>query len=274
MTVTTAARTISGIPGNAGPTFLRVLHAEWIRFASVRSSWIMVGAMLATMVAVGGVIAAAASAGQADVDRGELLDAVRSAVTAGVLLVAPLAGAIGVATTAGEHQTGTVAVTFTAVPRRTPVLLAKAAVAAAVAAAGGVLGSVLAWGLGWLATVRSDLVVPFTDRQILAAVGGSVGYLACVGVMGVALGAIARSAVLGTLLLVGLLFGLPLAGLGLPTDVAAPWQSVLPSVAGRDLVVVHPLGHGPALARDILVLVGWCALVWAFGHLRLVRRDV
>src|SRR4051812_33801099 len=112
----------------------------------------------------------------------------------GVQLAQGVVAVAGVQVLAGEYSTGMIATSWLAVPRRLPVLAAKAVwllagvSAAGIVAVGGsvLLGHALSWSY-------PDLWSPAVFR----AAGGSVVYLCLVALLGLGVAAVLRNAAMG-----------------------------------------------------------------------------
>lgn len=279
------ARTATG--ARRGPTFPRVLAAEWTKVTSLRST---VAIVVATVAVSGGLTYLGAKASSTDPG----FDPIRS-VGDGLPLavVGPLVLAVLVGT--GEHGTGTFRSTFTAVPRRLPVLAAQTVVTAVLA----LLTAVLAVGaavLGLLPAGASRGMTPDLASdgtpQVLA---GTVAYLVGTGLFGFALGALLRRTVPAVVAAVVLVLVLPVAlmlATDFSTDPLAPVDaSTTPAIDPVTTVVtLLPGGAGSLVATPgsgrvdgapdlgpgggALVLAGWVAVPLAAAAYRLRRRDL
>ena len=104
-------------------TFPRVLHSEWIKLRSLRSTGLTLAAAVLTMVAMGWIIAWATNRNWSELRPDE--QAAFSAIDftlAGSTLAQLAIGVLGVLLITGEYATGMIRATFGAVPRRLPVL--------------------------------------------------------------------------------------------------------------------------------------------------------
>ena len=142
--MTAATVAVGAAPSrSSGVTFGRVLTAEWIKFRTVRATlW----TLPLTLVAMVGV-ATLSAWGMSTLDSHESFtaaDAVTGGTQFGQLVVIVLA----ILTITGEYSTGQIRSSITAVPRRTPVLAAKAIV----------LAGALFWGILLSALARTQLV--------------------------------------------------------------------------------------------------------------------
>jgi ABC-2 type transport system permease protein len=246
-----------------GVPFRALLRSEWTKLRTLRSTW-WCAAVYAVLVLTLGWLGAAItdSAPRADF-------AVGAALTGfgfGQLVLVVLGVLVG----AGEHATGMAMSSFTAVPRRTRLLLARTlgtAVVTAVLTALLAVGCVLAAGL--LTEVPGG--VRPTDALVLRPVGLQVVAAVLVVVLAAALGTMLRSTAGGIglgMVLVLLLPPLLAAEGGRVTE----WLSyALPALrVGEDAFLVGHAGWAAGLA----VVGAWALGAWALGAVLLERRDV
>jgi ABC-2 type transport system permease protein len=256
--------------GHGHVTFPRVVLSEWIKFRSLRSSWVTLLAAVAALVVIGLLIG---------YNTGKNFqglapeDSAPSGVLQGYHLAQLLVGVLGILFVSGEYSTGMIRSTLAAVPRRLPVLAAKALVFGAVALVTMIPTSFVAF-LGAMAfRAHYGHGSSLSDPGILRVVVGTGVYLALIGLLGSALGWIIRStpgaiSTLVALLLIvpGLLFVLP----GAWVKTAAEY---LPSEAGSSFVAnvqdAARLAAGPGFA----VLVAWVVVALGVAAVVLKRRD-
>jgi ABC-2 type transport system permease protein len=250
----------------------RVLNSEWIKMRSLRSTALTLLAAVTTMVAAGWLFGWATNR-QWSTTPPEQLAAFSPVDTtlAGYNLAQLAVGVLGVLLVTGEYATGMVRATFGAVPRRLPVLWAKATLYAVVTFALMLAAGLVAFlgGQQFLGTHGTDLSAPGVVRAIV----GAAGYLTLIGVFAVALGFLIRSTAGGIATLFGLLLVLPGLGLLLP----ATWQDhllpYLPSNAGASMFSAHTASGSLSASVGLLVLLGWVAAALAGAALVLKRRD-
>jgi hypothetical protein len=250
----------------------RVLRSEWIKMRSLRSTALTLIAAVTTMVAAGWLFGWVMNQ-QWSTTRPEELASFSPIDTTldGYNLVQLAIGVLGVLLVTGEYATGMVRATFGAVPRRLPVLWAKAFLYAGVTFVL-MLAAALAAFLGgqlFLGTHGTDLSAPGALRAIV----GVAGYLTLVGVFAVALGFIIRSTAGGIATLFGLLLVLPGIGLLLPASWRDHVLPYLPSNAGASMFSVHTATGSLSASLSLLVLVGWVAAALAGAALTLTQRD-
>ncbi|KSW29529.1 ABC transporter permease [Cellulomonas sp. B6] len=270
-----------------GPTFPRVVASEWTKLVSLRSPWWTGG----VTVVVAGVITYL-SAQASSVDPG--FDPVGSLST-GLGLAQVGALVLGVLAGAGEFRTGAARTTFTAVPRRWPVVAAQALVTAAFAAVVAVL-SVAASVVGLLPpAARRGIAVDVWEGETPGVMLGMGLFVVGLTLLGLAIGVLLRRTVpaMVTTLVVALVLPVLLTMVGPPPLPADP--TVLEPVAqvtvGGTLMVLSPGGAAQLMtfpassgpmegAPDIgpvgggLVLAAWVLVLLVAAVLRLRLRDV
>ena len=255
-----------GVGGDV--TLARVAGSEWIKFRSLRSSWYMLGSAVALLPIFGAVVAynTRTPTGLA------AEDAVPSAVLQGYNGAQLLVGVLGVLFVTGEYGTGMIRSTLAAVPRRVPVLLAKAGIFVAVSLVPMLVAS-LATFLGAEAFLSHyGHGYSLSDPTALRVVLGTGIYLTLVGLRGAALGWILRSTAGGIAALVGLVLVTPVL-----FQLLGAWGRdlgrFLPSNAGGSFVSSlagdHMLGPWSGLG----VLVAWVAVALVAAATQLRRRD-
>jgi ABC-2 type transport system permease protein len=250
----------------------RVLASEWIKMRSLRSTALTLAAAFLTMVAAGWVFGWATHRQWTTMPPERLASfSPIDATLAGYNLAQLAVGVLGVLLVTGEYATGMVRATFGAVPRRLPVLWAKATLYAGVTFVLMLAAGLVAFlgGQWFLSTHGTDLSAPGAVRAIV----GVAGYLTMIGVFAVALGFLIRSTAGGIATLFGLLLVLPGLGLLLP----ATWQDhllpYLPSNAGASIISLHTAPGSLSASVGLLVLIGWVAGAMAGAALVLKRRD-
>jgi ABC-2 type transport system permease protein len=253
------------------------LHAEWTKQRTVAgTAWLLLGTIALT-VAVSAMVSASVACPhtRCAVDPGRVS---LSGIDLGQAVVAILA----VLAVGGEYSTGMIRTTLAAMPRRSTVLAAKAAVltgltlaAGAVAVAGSLLaGRLILPGRG-LTQARGYPALSPGDGTVLRAAAGSVLYLALIALLALGVAAVVRdsAAAIGSVL--GLLYLFPI----LAAAVGDPhWQRHLqqigPMTAGLAIQATTglrtlPIGPWAGLG----VLAAWAAAALLAGGLLLRLRD-
>jgi ABC-2 type transport system permease protein len=251
----------------------RVLRSEWAKLWSLGSTWITLGLSLLVMVGFGLIFASTYAPGGAG--HGPGADAKDGMVLAlGGLNFAQLAlGVLGVLVMAGEYSTGMIRSTLAAVPTRLPVLWSKIANYGAISFVVATVGAFVAF-FGTQAMLHgTDMVIGIGSAGVLRSLFGAGVYLALVGVLGVALGALIRSVAGGIGALVATLMLLPLFTGLLPTTLKNDINPFLPSVSGGSAFSLHQLPHTLSPGAGLAVFAGWVALAMAGAAWRLKRAD-
>ena len=108
-------------------SFTRVLHSEWIKLWSLRSTYWSVLATLAAMVLIAVMLGVASMVEEAAAGPDGQM-----AIGMGYSFAQVVVAVLGVLTITGEYTTGMIRSTLAAVPARLPALAAKAVLVAAV----------------------------------------------------------------------------------------------------------------------------------------------
>jgi ABC-2 type transport system permease protein len=250
----------------------RVLVSEWIKLRSLRSTALTLLAAVVAMIALAWLVGWATNAHWATMqpdERAGFNPIDRS--LAGVNLAQLAIGVLGVLLITGEYATGMIRATFAAVPRRLPVLWAKAALYAVVTFTLMLVSAFLAFLVGqhFLASHGTTLSAPHAWRAIL----GVAVYLTLIGMLAVAFGFLIRSTAGGIATLFGLLLVLPGVGQLLPASWQAHTLPYLPSNAGSSMfsVRVDPTALSPG--TGLLVVCIWVAVALALAAVVVRSRD-
>lgn len=261
-------------------SFARTVHAEWIKFWTVRSTW---WTLAATVVVMAGIAALAAWGTASGID-GEPLEPMSlvSLMTSGKSLAELTIAVLGVLAITGEYSTGMIRSTFAAVPRRTSILAAKAVVLSVAVVATTAIGMALSTvtTLPWKDTLGAGL--DLGDSEQLRILVGFPLYLMAVGLLALAIGALLRrtagavASVLGLLLVVETVFMLvPLRFF----ELVSPF---LPATAGSRLLMdadtmaaMDATSNAAHLTpwEGYGVLVAWVVVLGTLAAVLLRRRD-
>jgi ABC-2 type transport system permease protein len=246
-----------------------VLISEWTKLRSVRSTYWTLLIAVATPIGLSALVAVtlANAPGKGGQNVDPLLPGVLSQEYA-VLAV----GVLGVLGFSTEYSTGLIRTTFAAVPRRRPVLAAKAVVIGALTLVAGEVVAFACFALVQAVLSGKHLSVSLSHPGVPGAVLAAGLLLFVVAIMGLGLGAIIRHTAGGIAALVGLIF-LPAILALLP----APWGGRIGRFtlleAARQLTALHPATNLFAPAWSLLVLLAWPALTLAAAALTITRRD-
>jgi ABC-2 type transport system permease protein len=246
------------------------LHAEWTKTRTVAGPlWLLLGTVAAMVVmstVATSVVNCTASCG------GDTTKLTLAGVYLGQALVAILAVLI----ISGEHGTGMIRTTLTAVPRRAIAFAAKAITLTGVVAVGGtvaVLGAVLAGRL--ILPDLGDQALSLADGPTLRAVFGTVLYLILIGLLSFGIATAVRDSATSIGVVLGLLYIVPIVAVTISDP---DWQRLLektaPMSAGLAIQATTDLESLPISPwAGLGVTAGWAAAALVAGGLLLHRRD-
>jgi ABC-2 type transport system permease protein len=237
-----------------------VIRSEWIKLRSVRSTAVVL-ALSAVLIAF--VPLVTARPGYNPIDQSLF----------GVHFATLTVSVLGVLVITGEYATGMILATFCAVPRRLPVLWAKAAVFGAVVFAVSLAGALLAVAAGQARYGGASLA----SAGAVRAVAGTALFLTVMGLLGLGFGFWTRNTAAGITAVIAFTFIFSQGGDVLP----ASWQPhvipYLPFQAGEAVYTVQPY---PAYAHELLgpwaglgVLCGYLAVTLAAAAVTVRRTD-
>ncbi len=252
-----------------------VLSSEWTKLTSVRSTvWTLVITAIAG-VGIGALVTSAQAARFSNRSLAARLafDPTRSSLS-GMLFAQLAIGVLGVLVVSAEYSTGTIRATFSAVPRRPMVLVAKVLLLAVVAFAVGEIVSFSAFLLGQHILSGKTPTASLSDPTAVRAVVGAGLYLTAIGLLAVGLATIIRHTAAAISAFVGVLFILPIIANVLPSSFANDVGRFLPAQIGTRMMTVNYHGadsFGPWLSFGLLC--AYAAVLLIGGCVLLVRRD-
>jgi ABC-2 type transport system permease protein len=254
-----------------GPVTQRgVIAAEWLKFRSLRSTLLVLLAAVLGMVAFGAIIAMNTRnpAGQ------DPEDLVASGPLQGYYLGQLLMGALGVLVVSGEYSSGMIRATMAAVPKRLPVLIAKAVVFTVVVGVSMIGASIVAFLVAQAVLSGHRHTFSLADSSTLRVVIGTGIYLTLVGLIGSVMAWIVRStpgalvATLALILVLPILFELVFPSWG---DYIGAY---LPTGAGQSFSTNLALPHALSPWVGLAVMVSWVAAGLVAAAWVLKRKDV
>ncbi len=252
-----------------------VFRSEWTKLYSLRSTRY---ALLTTAVlTIGfGIIASAANASRwssmSVIDKASFDPLATSllGVRFGVLAI----GVLGVLLIAGEYSTGMIRSTMTAVPKRLPVLWAKAGVYALVSLLIALPAAFIAFFAGQAILSGQHIQIAFSHPGVPGAVLGAAGYLTLVGLFAMGIGAILRNTAAGIATFAGVMFVIPPLISILPSSISNSIDPYLPSNAGEAMMRISHDANTLSPAAGLAVFAAYVAVVIGVAAVLLVRRDV
>lgn len=195
-------------PVNARLSFDGILKGEWIKLLSLRSIRWSVLVMLALSWG-GAALLSLGMAGSEFVTPETLTSVVAQAATFGSMFTVLIMGVLGVLAVTSEYASGMILSSLTAVPSRTPLLLAKALVVAALAFVVGALstfGGALLSGL----VLGDGALKALVDPSVVVSLFGNTLYLTLAALLALGIGTLLRSSAGAISAVVGLLFIAPI----------------------------------------------------------------
>ncbi|MGC5011840.1 ABC transporter permease [Streptosporangium sp. DT93] len=271
----------TGTGARAG--FGHLMASEWAKIRSVRSTvWSLIvmivltvgfTVLMAAITVMNWATASAARKWQMVGDPLTLL--VQPGVSSGRLAVCVL----GVMVIAGEYSTGSIRSSLLAVPGRTPMLAAKAAVLGLLVFVVTELIVLPSFLIG-AAILGERVDVSLADPEVLRAVTGAGLYLALQALFALAVGTLLRHTAAAITCVLALVLVVPNLLVMLPGEVGRAVYSFFPTVAGQAILVgdAQQAASPAPLASlspwaGIAVLALWTAALLALAAHLLRRRD-
>ena len=265
-----ASRTLATALGDA-------LAAEWTKARTLASTgWLLLAAVVLT-VAVSAAVAAAVTCPAGNCAE----DPAKISLT-GIYLGQAVVAILAVLMISSEYSTGMIRLTLAAMPRRTTVLAAKAAILTGLVLAAGavaVLASVLAGqivlpGHG-IDSAHGYPSLSLADGPVLRATVGSVLYLALIALLSLGTATAVRDSATAIGIVLGLLYLFPIVGAALGgSQLARHLQQIGPMTAGLAIQATTGLRNlpiGPWAGLGVLAV--WTAVALLAGGLVLRFRD-
>jgi ABC-2 type transport system permease protein len=256
-------------------TQARVVFSEWTKLHSLRSTrWSLLAGFLLT-IAFPVIFAAVTSSHWGTMSPHERADRHPLDIALAGVNVSQLAIAVlGVLVITGEYSTGMIRASFTAVPKRLPVLWGKTFVFGVVSFLLMLPPVLIAFFASQAILSRHHILqISFSHPGVARSVIGGSLYLLLVGVFALGIGAIVRNTAGGIATFAAIFFVIPPLMNVLPTSWNNAISKYLPSEAGRQVFSLTHGAHSLSPLWGGLLFVGYCALVLAITAVLLVRRD-
>jgi ABC-2 type transport system permease protein len=238
----------------------QLLRAEWVKFSSVRSTWVLTALAVVLSLVIAGIAASADDGSHRPV---ETL-AVSSTFVFVLLLV------LGIQFIGQEYRFGTIRATFTAVPHRTRVLVAKTTFGISVGVATAFVAFIGSFVVASIVLSGDGRSIPF-DARLAETVTGFVVVAGVSVALGIGVGAITRNPAFGIAAVLIDMFVLEsLVSVFVSDDIG----SVLPFSAS--FASVPGMGGGSLLSPwfvALLVYVAWAVGLLLIGGAIVERRD-
>ncbi|MDX6425770.1 MAG: type transport system permease protein [Gaiellaceae bacterium] len=265
------------IPGTAfrgKVTQARVILSEWTKLRSVRSTrWSL---LAATVLTIGFPILASAVISshwghQSARERASFNPLDPALIGSQIAQLA--IGILGVLVISAEYSTGMIRATFTAVPKRLPVLWAKAIVFAVVTFVLMLPSVLIAFFASQSILSRHHANLAWSHPGVARAVIGAALYLTVIAVLTLGLGTIVRNTAGGIATFAAVFFVIPPLMNVLPASWNDAISPYLPNNAGRAILSITHDPHALAPWTGFALFCGYAAITLAVAAVLLVRRD-
>ncbi|WP_035849619.1 ABC transporter permease subunit [Kitasatospora azatica] len=271
--------TVTAIPApsksGGGVTLPRVVHSEWIKFRTLRSSYFTLLAAVVFMVGFG-LLACYGAIDHLNHpeahDRAFTIDAADRSLR-GYLAAQLAVGVLGVLVVSGEYSTGMIRASLSAVPRRLPVLWAKAAVFGAVTLVVTTVTAFVAFFGGQAVLSSNNVQTTLSAAGVTRTVIGVGLYLTAVGLLAIGIGAMIRNTAGGIAAVFGTLLVLPALMEALPANWNSHISPYLPGAAGQAVATLHADPGTLAPWTGFAVICGYVAAALIGAAVVLKRRD-
>jgi ABC-2 type transport system permease protein len=255
-------------------TQARVILSEWTKLRSVRSTrWSL---LVATVLTIGfpilaSIVISSHWGSRSSSDRAGFNGLDPALIGSQVAQLA--IGVLGVLVITAEYSTGMIRASFTAVPKRLPVLWAKAVVFAAVTFVLMLPSVLIAFFASQSILARHQANVAWSDPGVPRAVIGAALYLTVVAALTLGLGAIVRNTAGGIATFAAIFFVIPPLMNVLPASWNDAISPYLPGNAGRAIISVTHDAHSLSPWGGFGVFCAYALAALAVAAVLLVRRD-
>jgi hypothetical protein len=252
----------------------RVVLSEWTKLRTLRSTVLSLLAAVVFVIGFSILVPSVIRAHWPPRDARDVLnfDPVGVSLVGGFFAQLAI-GVLGVLLMTGEYATGMIRATLAAVPKRLPVLWAKALVYGTTILVLMIPTCVVGFLIGQAILSSKHIETSFGHAGVTRAVIGSALYLTGIGLLGLGLGALIRNTAGAISTLFGMLFVLPIVVHFLPASWSDAIGKYLPSNAGSGIYTFH-LDHtqlSPWTGYLVFLLYAVAAL--GLAAVGLVRRD-
>ncbi len=268
----------AAVPSARRARFGGLLLAEWTKIRSVRSTmWTLLLFVVLTVGLTAGLTALVVGTwnrpGSARGEARIIADPVGFILGAGIGFGQLTICVLGVLLITTEYSTGVIRASLLAVPRRLPMLAAKALVFAAMMI---VLAEIVAFGsfFAGSALLHSKISVALSDTGVTRSVVGAGLYLTVLGLLALGIGGLIRHTAGAIATVIGVVLVLPLLTSFLPGTWGARINWYLPEQAGSLIYQAHPQATAVLTPwQGFGVFCAWTAVLLVAAGYLLVRRD-
>ncbi len=269
---------VTADPASGDPPGLRLLHAEWTKIRSVRSTVWSLAIFAVVAIGLSYLIAAVIShdwnAPGNHPNHATLISNPTAVIFGAGMGLGQLAICVlGVIVISSEYTSGAIRASLLAVPRRIPMLAAKAAVFAALVFVVGAITTFVTFFLT-TAVLRSHISITLGQPGMTKAIIGGVLYLTVLGLFAMSIGGLIRHTAGAIAIVIAVVIVVPPLVSLIPGTIANHVHGYLPTVAGP-LVAQTSQQPGDVLSgwQGFGVFCAWTAVLLAICGWLLVRRD-
>jgi ABC-2 type transport system permease protein len=273
-----AAPVLAAPAGSSPLGFGRLLLAEWTKIRSVRSTLWSLLVFVVLAIGLSALIATVIShdwntPGNHPNHLRLITDPTEVIYGAGFGLGQLAICVLGVMVITTEYSTGAIRASLLAVPKRIPMLAAKAVVWAVLDL---VVSAITVFVVFFLTTAiyRSHVSITLSTPGVLRASIGGILYLIVLGLFAMAIGGLVRHTAAGIIITLGLVIVVPPLISLIPGTIANHVHGYLPTIAGQ-LVTQTSQQSGDVLSgwQGFGVFCAWTAVLLAACGWLLFRRD-
>jgi ABC-2 type transport system permease protein len=258
--------------------FGHLMLAEWTKIRSVRSTiWTLLLFVVITVgfTALFSWLTASHWTGPhaASRDASIITDPIGFILGAGIGLGQLTICVLGAMLFTTEYSSGVIRASLLAVPRRIPMLAAKAAVFAVLLI---VLAEIVSFGSFFVGSsiLHSHVAVSLSDKDVTRAVVGAGLYLTVLGLFALAIGTLIRHTAGAITTVIGVVLVLPILSGLLPSSWGAHINAYLPEQSGSLIYSAHNAANQLLSPWEGFgVFCVWAAVLLVAGGYLLIRRD-
>ncbi|MCU1496869.1 MAG: putative transporter transrane protein [Acidimicrobiales bacterium] len=251
-------------------TILDTFKAEWTKLRTLRSTWYTVGGSVLISVALASLICVATVAQWDKMSASQRADFdPTSTALIGVLFAACILGSLAVRAITSEYTSGMIRVTFTAIPGRKGVLVAKAAILAAIAIPVALATNVVSFFIGSRILATKDISMSLSQPGVTKAIVFGAVAVSAVTVIGLGLGGIIRRTAGATTALLLAIMGSQIFGLALPAGA----RQYLPGSALQAVTAVQHTAGLLSPAKGLAVMIAYAVVTVAVASRLIANRD-
>ena len=278
MTTATIARTEhAAVRPTHRPGFTDLMHSEWTKLTTLRSTWWSLGVMIVLSFAFNITVSAIYTHDYATLDPSNQVqfksDTIGLIFQPGLEFASLAVCVLGVLLISSEYSTGMIKATMLAEPRRTPALLSKAATFAAFIFVISELIAVPTFFIG-SAITHAHASLSITDATNLRAILAFGVYMSAMGVIALCIGTLVKHTAAGISAILALQFVLPGVLNFIPGSTGQHISNAMPM--GTDVIVSsgHNASNVYSPLEGLLILLAWVVVLGGIALATIKRRDV